>query len=114
MDTDSTGNGDGGRNDFAGLQARLDAAGLSLDGMECDANVLRGHLNDCMTELNGLRIAMANRSIIEQAKGMLMLTLNIDESAAFAYLRDISNRTNRKVAEIATDVVRTRAGAVTH
>jgi response regulator NasT len=75
-----------------------------------DCAALRTQLDGCMDELDGLRAAMANRSVIEQAKGMLMLRLEFDEAAAFAYLREASNRANRKVAEIASDVVRTRAG----
>jgi AmiR/NasT family two-component response regulator len=41
---------------------------------------------------------------------MVMLRLGVDETAAFSYLRETSNRTNRRLAEIAADVVRTRAG----
>lgn len=61
-------------------------------------------------ELDDLRIAMRNRGVIEQAKGMLMIRLQVDENTAFEYLRTLSNTTNRKLAEVAADVVRTRAG----
>lgn len=67
-------------------------------------------LVEIQAELDGLRIAMRNRAVIEQAKGMLMLRLRIDEDKAFDYLRTMSNRTNRKLVEVAAEVVRTRAG----
>lgn len=67
-------------------------------------------LVEIQAELDGLRIAMRNRGVIEQAKGMLMLRFRIDEDKAFQYLRTLSNKTNRKLVEVATDVVRTRAG----
>lgn len=67
-------------------------------------------LVEIQAELDGLRLAMRNRAVIEQAKGMLMLRLRIDEDKAFDYLRTMSNRTNRKLVDVAADVVRTRAG----
>lgn len=67
-------------------------------------------LVEIQAELDGLRIAMRNRGVIEQAKGMLMLRLRVDEDKAFDYLRTMSNRTNRKLVEVAAEVVRTRAG----
>lgn len=54
--------------------------------------------------------AMQSRAVIEQAKGMLMLRLQVDEDAAFGALRSMSNATNRKLFEVAADVIRTRAG----
>lgn len=71
---------------------------------------LRRQVTELQAEVDGLRTALINRSVIEQAKGMLMLRLRIDDAAAFSYLREASNRTNRRLAEIAADVVRTRAG----
>ena len=47
---------------------------------------------------------MANRDVIEQAKGMLMLTLGADKETAFGYLRTASNHSNRRVAAIAVEV----------
>ncbi len=67
-------------------------------------------LTEIQAELDGLRLAMRNRGTIEQAKGMLMLRLQVDEDKAFEYLRTLSNTTNRKLADVAADVVRTRAG----
>jgi AmiR/NasT family two-component response regulator len=68
-------------------------------------------LREAEAELAGLRIAMASRGVIERAKGMLMLRLCVDEGAAFEYLREASMRLNRPLADVAADVVDTRAGA---
>jgi AmiR/NasT family two-component response regulator len=73
--------------------------------------VLRTRLAEAEAELDGLRIAMATRGVIERAKGMLMLRLSVDEDTAFEQLREASMRLNRRVADIAADVVNTRAGA---
>lgn len=70
-------------------------------------------LTQLQAEVEGLRLAMRNRGVIEQAKGMLMLRLGLDEDAAFEHLRVRSNRTNRKLIDVAAEVVRTRAGEVT-
>lgn len=67
-------------------------------------------LAECEAELDGLRDAMRHRAVIEQAKGMLMVRLQVDEDQAFDYLRTLSNTRNSKLAEIAAVVVRTRAG----
>ncbi|HEY2831042.1 MAG TPA: ANTAR domain-containing protein [Sporichthyaceae bacterium] len=72
---------------------------------------LRTRLEEAEAELDGLRIAMANRGVIERAKGMLMVRLSVDEDAAFEHLREASMRLNRRVADVAADVVSSRAGA---
>jgi hypothetical protein len=72
---------------------------------------LRTRLGEAEAELDGLRVAMANRGVIERAKGMLMLRLSVDEDAAFEQLREASMRLNRRVVDVAADVVRSRAGA---
>lgn len=74
---------------------------------------LFGQLAAAHEELEGLRLAMRNRGVIEQAKGMLMLRFELDEEAAFGYLRTLSNTANRKLVDVARDVVRTRAGETT-
>ncbi|EBF6878256.1 ANTAR domain-containing protein, partial [Salmonella enterica subsp. enterica serovar Saintpaul] len=45
--------------------------------------------------------ALEHRAEIEQAKGALMLTFNIDDQAAFELLRSYSSRTNTKLAVVA-------------
>jgi PAS domain S-box-containing protein len=52
-----------------------------------------------------LTTALANRGPIEQAKGILMAREGIDADAAFDVLRRASQRTNRKLREIALEIV---------
>jgi GAF domain-containing protein len=54
-----------------------------------------------------LRVAMASRSVIEQAKGILMERRKVTGDEAFRLLADASMRTNRKVRDLADDLVRT-------
>lgn len=53
--------------------------------------------------------AMRSRAVIEQAKGIIMATSGVDADAAFQVLRQASQRTNRKLRDLAADIVR-RAG----
>ena len=49
--------------------------------------------------------AMESRAVIEQAKGVLMSTHGIDADEAFDLLRQHSQTTNRKLREVAVDVL---------
>lgn len=89
---------------------RTGAIARSREAARLAVEQLHTRLTEVQTELDGLRIAMRNRGVIEQAKGMLMLRLDLDEDAAFDYLRTLSNRTNRKLVDVAAEVVRTRVG----
>jgi GAF domain-containing protein len=57
-------------------------------------------------ELAHMRIAMASRSIIDQAKGILMERHRIDQEQAFAMLTRASQATNTKLRDIAGGLVR--------
>ena len=52
-----------------------------------------------------LQEAMLSRAPIEQAKGILMAIHRIDDSAAFERLRTESQRTNRKLHDVAVEFV---------
>ncbi|MFP5282953.1 MAG: GAF and ANTAR domain-containing protein, partial [Actinomycetes bacterium] len=52
--------------------------------------------------------AMANRTVIGQAEGMLMERLHLSSAQAFAYLRRVSQATNQKLVTVAADIVHTR------
>lgn len=52
-----------------------------------------------------LRDALATRAVIDQALGVLMVTRKITSREAFAILRHTSQRTNRKVSEIAAELI---------
>jgi AmiR/NasT family two-component response regulator len=56
-------------------------------------------------EFRNLQGAFGRRAIIEQAKGVLMGRHGIDADAAFVRLRDHSQRTGRKLADVAAAVV---------
>ncbi|ADD42476.1 SpoIIE family protein phosphatase [Stackebrandtia nassauensis] len=57
------------------------------------------------SERDGLREAMRNRAVIEQAKGMLAERLSLDPEQAFRHMIEMSTRNNVKVAELAAAVV---------
>jgi GAF domain-containing protein len=49
--------------------------------------------------------AMESRAVIEQAKGVLISTYRLDADAAFDLLRQRSQTTNRKLRDVAVEVV---------
>jgi GAF domain-containing protein len=53
-----------------------------------------------------LEIALSSRAAIEQAKGILMATRGVGADAAFELLRTESNTTNRKLRDVAADLIR--------
>ncbi len=61
------------------------------------------------SELDGLRRAMRNRAVIEQAKGVLAARLEITPEDGFDQLLDLSQRTNTKLAEVAAALIGTVA-----
>lgn len=52
-----------------------------------------------------LENALRSRPVIEQAKGMLMLVHRCDEDRAFRVLIAVSQSSNRKLREIASELV---------
>ena len=62
-------------------------------------------LERALHDVTGLRTAMENRGVIEQAKGALMASRGIDEDTAFASLVDASQRENVKLAVVAHRIV---------
>jgi AmiR/NasT family two-component response regulator len=57
-------------------------------------------------ELAGLRLALESRAVIEQAKGVLMATAGCTAEEAFALLRRQSQHENRKLRDVAEQLVR--------
>ena len=55
--------------------------------------------------------ALASRGVIDQAKGILMAEHGIDADAAFAMLVERSQRSNRKLRELAAEIVRQVSGS---
>ena len=56
-------------------------------------------------EAADLRQALEDRKLIERAKGVLMKRLRVEEQEAFRRLRKASADTNRKLVEVAREVV---------
>jgi hypothetical protein len=49
--------------------------------------------------------AMRSRAVIEQAKGILMARLGCDADAAFNELKTLSQHSNRKLRDLAAEIV---------
>jgi GAF domain-containing protein len=62
-----------------------------------------------MEDPNHLRTAMMSRAVIEQAKGILMERHKIKEDEAYTILTHASQRTNTKLRDVASELVRTGA-----
>jgi AmiR/NasT family two-component response regulator len=56
-----------------------------------------------------LEAAMASRAVIEQAKGVIMAARAIDQDTAFDLLRRTSQAENRKLRQIAVEIVEAAA-----
>ena len=56
-------------------------------------------------EANDLRQALADRKVIERAKGILMKRTGMEESDAFRRLQKLASEKNKKLIEIATMIV---------
>jgi AmiR/NasT family two-component response regulator len=63
-----------------------------------ELETLRGEAGD-------LRQALADRKVIERAKGILMKELRLDEDAAFRRLQKLASKKNRKLIEVARTLV---------
>jgi GAF domain-containing protein len=58
-------------------------------------------------DLNLLRTAMMSRTVIDEAKGILMQRHKVNEDEAFTMLIHASQRTNTKLRDMAPELVRT-------
>jgi response regulator NasT len=58
-------------------------------------------------EADDLRQALADRKLIERAKGLIMKHLNLDEQEAFRRLQKLASSKNKKLIEIAEMVLTT-------
>jgi hypothetical protein len=74
---------------------------------ELDARVLAGdrRILERVQEVEGLRTRGESAAVIEQAKGVLMATLRCSADAAFAVLVAQSQTENRKLRDVAADLV---------
>jgi hypothetical protein len=88
---------------------------------EEEAHPRDAEIAELRREVEQLREGMASRAVIERAKGVLMRGHGVSEAESFALLTDLSQRTHRKVRDVAADllvgspevqVVAPRSGAV--
>jgi response regulator NasT len=56
-------------------------------------------------EADSLRQALADRKLVEQAKGVVMKRLGVDEEEAFSRLKKLASRRNRKLVDVAREVL---------
>jgi GAF domain-containing protein len=90
--------------------ARVDEAVVLLFATQGSVAVANARRYASATALSQqLERAMASRSVIEQAKGVLMATRALDADAAFDVLRRASQHENRKLRDLAAEVVETAA-----
>ena len=61
-----------------------------------------------VTQSTQLRIALESRVLLEQAKGAVAEAASVETDAAFHLLRGYARRNNRRLTDVATDVVRRR------
>ena len=77
------------------LQAQRGELEAALARFEHDANARQEQFDE----------AIESRDLIGQAKGILMNRCHVDADTAFAMLREASNRSNRKLRDVASSVV---------
>ncbi len=82
------------------------------DEFHVEEMMLAQHLHDEQTA--NLERALDSRDLIGQAKGVIIVTVGCSSDDAFRLLRDQSQHENRKLVDVAAEIVeraqRTRAG----
>lgn len=69
-----------------------------------------GRQADAARETAHMRRAMSARTVIDQAKGIIMHARGCDADAAFAALREVAQRNRKKVVDVARDLVAENTG----
>lgn len=62
-------------------------------------------------ELGQAKLKLAERKLLEKAKGLLMKVHGFDEDHAYAMLRSMAMRQNKKIAVLAQQVIETATGS---
>ncbi|MER6119389.1 ANTAR domain-containing protein [Streptomyces sp. NPDC001743] len=89
------------------LPASVEPPVRALAEESLDALVRDHGLASVTVEVGQLKGALATRALVDRATGMVMRALDCDADRAFGILRSISQGTNRKLDQIAQDVVDT-------
>ncbi len=91
------------------LEQQQRAHELARRGLAAQRRAIEIELDRCLREdrdqQHQLNRAFASRDLIGQAKGVLMVRWRIDADTAFQTLKDASNRSQRKLADVARVVV---------
>jgi response regulator NasT len=81
-------------------------AGLAQLKVTIHLALLRfGHFQALAKEADSLRQALEDRKLVERAKGAVMKRLGVGEEEAFRRLRGFARSRNRRLAEVARDVL---------
>lgn len=87
--------------EVADWDASTHPVGAAVGGVESLSRVVERQRR----ENEGLRAALRTRAVIEQAKGILVARTGTDPEAAFKELVAYSQRSNRKVVQVAAELV---------
>ncbi|HVV36038.1 MAG TPA: ANTAR domain-containing protein [Acidimicrobiales bacterium] len=68
----------------------------------------KAQLSALQSEIASLRTALESRAVIEQAKGIIIGSTGCDADAAFDVLARQSQHENRKLREVAEELVRSK------
>lgn len=103
------------RRDAAGRQEPAGAAGAARAPQPAEpkqpaepmqpAEALAAVVTKLRAELAGVRTAMRNRAVIEQAKGVLVERLGVTPDEGFDHLKRLSQQANVKLVEVAATIV---------
>ena len=72
---------------------------------EEEAHPRDAEIAELRREVGQLREGMASRAVIERAKGVLMRGHGVTEAESFALLTELSQRTHRKLRDVAADLL---------
>lgn len=96
-----------------GLMAEEAEGPASLLGAVASTGLARERrYREALVEVDQLDSALRSRPVVDQACGILMYVLDCDVDTAFDSLRQLSQRTNRKLSDLAGALVRTRGHGV--
>ena len=84
------------------------AAGDHVDPSPAD-DLVDWARDELVQEVLTLRQAVLSRDIIGQAKGMIRLIAGCDDTRSFEILSRLSQDTNRRLREVATEIVQSGA-----
>ncbi|WP_316959556.1 ANTAR domain-containing protein [Streptomyces sp. TRM68367] len=90
------------------LDDAVDGPARALGDLAVTCLVRDRSYHAALTELDQLGTALHSRPVVDQACGIVMHVPACDADTAFGVLRRVSQRTNRKLADVAAGVVERR------